>query len=97
MERLTDAQEAELKSLAEIAEDEIDFSDIPDLPDELLDPSKAKRGLLYQPVKQEVTVVLDEYVIDWFKKTVPEEKARSEKINSLLMDYIREQKFPARK
>ena len=97
MARLTDAQEAELKSLAEVAEDGIDFSDIPDLPDELLDPSKAKRGLLYRPVKQEVTIVLDEYVIDWFKETVPEEKARSEKINSLLMDYIREQKFPARK
>jgi hypothetical protein len=54
--RLTRAQLAELKSLAALADDAIDRSDAP----ELLDWSGAKRGLFYRPVKQQLTLRLDE-------------------------------------
>lgn len=97
MAKLTKQQEAELQALAEMSDDDIDFSDIPDLPDAAIDPAKVKRGLLYQPVNQEVTVLLDRFVIDWLEQNLPDEPARSEIINSILMEYVKEQKFPGRK
>lgn len=56
-------QRAELKSLAALLVDAVNTSDAP----ELLDWSGAKRGLLYRPAKQQLTLQLDADVIAWFK------------------------------
>ena len=90
----TEAQKAELKALEEMRDEDIDLSDIPERP---INWSKARRGLFYQPVKQQVTLTLDEYVIDWFEEEEPDEAARHEAINQALIEYIRDQKFPNRK
>ena len=94
MAKLTEEQKAELKALEEMPEEEIDLSDIPERP---IDWSKARRGLLYQPVKQQITLTLDEYVIEWFEENHPDETGRYESINQALIEYIRDQKFPNRK
>lgn len=61
--KLTDAQLANLKRLAERPDDEIDFSDIP----EVTDFSGFEVGKLYRPVKESVTVRLDADVVNWLK------------------------------
>lgn len=63
----TKRQEAEIAALAALANEEIDTSDIP----EILDWSAAKRGLLYRPVKQQITLRLDANVVAWFKASTP--------------------------
>ena len=94
MTRLTEQQKAELKALEEMPEEEIDFSDIPEGP---LDPSRIRRGVFYIPVKQQVTLTLDEYVLNWFEETEPDEKNRSAAINQILIEHIQDRKFSRRK
>ena len=91
MTKLTDDQQAELRSLAEMSEEEIDFSDIPNRP---VDWSTAQRGTMYQPIKQRTNLTLDEYVIDWFEENEPDETARHEAINQILLEYIMRKRFP---
>ncbi len=93
MAELTEQQKAELQALAEMSDDEIDLSDIPERD---IDWSTARRGLFYRPVKLEATLTLDKYVLDWFEEKVPDEKARHEAMNEVLVEYIRDQKFPNR-
>ncbi len=93
MTKLTEQQKAELKALEEMRDEDIDLSDIPEGP---IDHSKGRRGLFYQPVKREVTITLDKYVLDWFEEKEADEKARHEAMNEVLLEYIRDQKFPNR-
>ena len=87
---LTERQKKELEAIRNLPDELIDMSDAP----EVLDWSNARRGVLYQPVKQETTLTLDEYVIDWFRRNEPDEQARYEVINQILMEYIRVKTFP---
>ena len=59
-----------------------------------MDPSKMKRGTFYCPIKQEITLTLDEYVIGYFEANEPDETDRHEAINKILLDYITQRKFP---
>ena len=93
MAELTEQQKAELQALAEMSDDEIDLSGIPERD---IDWSTARRGLFYRPVKREVTLSLDKYVLDWFEEKQADEKARHEAINEVLIEYILDQKFPNR-
>ena len=62
-ESLLERQRAEIEALAALPDDEIDTSDLP----EIRDWSGARRGLLYRPVKQQITLRLDADVVAWFK------------------------------
>ena len=64
---LTKEQKAEIKALANLPDEKIDTTDIP----EILDWSGAKRGLLYRPVKQQITLRLDADVVAWFRANAP--------------------------
>ena len=59
------AQLAQLTALAALPDDKIDTTDIPQAAAEnwLL----ARRGALYRPIKQPVTIRLDADVLHWFK------------------------------
>ena len=46
------------------------------------------------PVWQETTRTLDEYVIDWPEEQEPDESARHEAINKVLLEYIARKRFP---
>lgn len=83
----TEQQKAELEALGQMPDEEIDFSDIPEGP---LNPANIRRGMFYIPVKQQATLTLDEYVINWFSEVEPDEKARDEAINRVLIAYIKD-------
>lgn len=91
--KLTDKQRKELEAIRNLPDEKIDTSDIP----EVLDWSNARRGLLYRPVKQEVALNLDEYVIEWFESTYSSGPDMSQAINDILMEHIKSQTFPIRK
>ena len=94
MVKLTDEQKAELESLEKLSDDEIDFSDIPERP---IDWSTAKIGMHYLPDWQNITLRLDQNVIDWFEEHAGDlEKARKD-INQALMDHMWQVRFPGRK
>ena len=94
MVKLTEAQKAELEALEKLSDDELDLSDIPERP---IDWSMAKIGMHYKPDWQDITLRLDQNVIDWFEEQAktPEEAHRD--INHVLMDHIRQVRFPGKK
>jgi uncharacterized protein (DUF4415 family) len=63
---LTDQETAELRKLAELPDAEIDTSDIAEISDEQW--QLARKGHLYRPLKQPVTIRLDADVVAWFKE-----------------------------
>ena len=62
-ERLTADQRSEIDALAALPEEQIDTRDIP----EQRDWSGARRGVLFRPIKQQITLRLDADLIDWFR------------------------------
>lgn len=73
------------REIAALAGEESDTSDIP----EILDWSGAKRGLLYRPVKQQITLRLDADIVAWFKADAPGGRGYQTRINRVLRDYVR--------
>ena len=61
---ITPEIEAELKTLAEMSDDDIDYSDIP----QITDFSGFEVGRFYRPVKETVTMRLDADVLHWLKQ-----------------------------
>ena len=80
----TRKQKAEIAALASLPDDRIDLSDIP----EVRDWSGAKRGLLYRPVKKQLTLRLDADVVAWFKKHAPDGRGYQTDINRALREYV---------
>jgi uncharacterized protein (DUF4415 family) len=80
----TPAQEAELKALAALPEDQINTRDIP----EQKNWSGARRGLFFRPVKKQLTLRLDADLIDWFKIHAPKGEGYQTSINSALREYV---------
>ena len=87
--RLSKQQEAELDALRNMTDEEIDFSDAP----ETLDWSKGRRGEFYEPTKRKVAVVLDQYVIEWFKNNTPNGQDCGDAMNQALLDHIQRVRF----
>jgi uncharacterized protein (DUF4415 family) len=85
--RLTREQLAELEALAARPDDAIDTSDAP----ELLDWSRAQRGLFYRPVKQQLTLRLDADVVAWFKRHTTPKEGYQTRINRALREYVQGQ------
>jgi len=52
------------------------------------DWSRAKRGLFYRPVKQQLTLRIDADVIAWFKNRAREDKRYQTNINHALREYM---------
>ena len=83
--KLTKEQKAEIAALANLSDENINTTDIP----EILDWSGAKRGLLYRPVKQQITLRLDADVVVWFKATAPDGHGYQTEINRVLREHAR--------
>jgi len=83
--KLTEKQGLQIRKLASMPDDEIDTSDIP----EVLDWSGAKRGLLYRPTKQQITLRLDADVLAWFRAAVPGGRGYQTEINRVLREHAR--------
>ena len=82
--KLTDLQKAELKTLAELPDEQIDTSDIP----EVLNWSDARRAVFYRPVRRQITLRLDADVIAWFKQHAPGGKGYQTDINRALRNHV---------
>ena len=77
-------QKAEISSLEGLPDDQINTVDIP----ELLDWSNARRGLLYRPIKQQITLRLDADVVAWFKTHAREGRGYQTDINNALRQHV---------
>ena len=80
---LTGEQKAEIEALAALPEEKIDTSDIP----EILDWSEARRGLLYRPVKRQITLRLDADVVAWFRANAPNGRGYQTEMNRVLREH----------
>ena len=80
----SDVQE-QIRTLEALPEDQIDTTDIP----EILDWSDARRGVLYRPVKQQITLRLDADLIAWFKARARGGRGYQTDINGALRDHVR--------
>ena len=83
--RIHNEQKAEIESLAALSDEKIDTSDIP----EILDWSGARRGALYRPVKQQITLRLDADVVAWFRANTPDGKGYQTEINRVLREHAK--------
>ena len=83
-DRLTPEQRAEIEALAALPEDRIDTKDIP----EQRDWSGARRGALFRPIKQQITLRLDADVIDWFRHHPERDEGYQTRINRALREYV---------
>ena len=81
--KLTREQKAEIEALAALPEEEIDTSDIP----EILDWAGARRGLLYRPVKKQITLRLDADVVAWFRANAPNGRGYQTEMNRVLREH----------
>lgn len=73
--------DAELRALMDLRDEDIDTSDIP----ERTDWYNAVRGKFYRPVKEPVTIRLDADVVAWLKSEGPGYQTR---LNSLLRAWM---------
>ena len=81
---LTRKQNAELEALAALPDDRIDVGDIA----EVRDWSGAKRGLLYRPVKKQLTLRVDADVVAWFKEHARGGRGYQTDINRALREHV---------
>ena len=93
MVKLTEEQKARLEALEKLPDDQIDFSDIPEKP---IDWSKAKIGMFYKPDWQDITLRLDQNVVDWFEENAETPDEAHQEINRVLMKHIRRVRFPGK-
>lgn len=82
--RLSARQEADLRALAELADEAIDTSDI----GEIRDWSGAARGVFHRSVKQQLTLRLDADVVAWFKARAPGGRGYQTQINQALREHV---------
>ena len=71
-----------LARLDAMSDEDIDFSDIP----EVRDFSSWECGRFYRPVKDQVTLRLDRYVLEWFRENHEQYQTA---INAALIEHIR--------
>ena len=74
-----------IEALAALPEEAIDTRDIP----EILDWSDAERGLLYRPVKRQITLRLDADVVAWFRANAPNGRGYQTEMNRVLREHAK--------
>ena len=82
---LSRAQLNQLAKIAALPDDQIDIVDIPEAP--IGNWARARRGDLYRPVKQSVTIRLDADILAWFKQHAADGRYQTE-INRILRQYV---------
>jgi uncharacterized protein (DUF4415 family) len=58
------------------------------IPEAAGDWSRARRGVFYRPLKQQITLSLDADLIDWFKTQATQEEGYQTSINRALREYV---------
>jgi len=81
---LTPTQRAEIDALSALPDDKIDTREMT----EQRDWNSARRGALFRPVKQQITLRLDADLIDWFRRRPLREEGYQTSINRALREYV---------
>jgi uncharacterized protein (DUF4415 family) len=81
---LTAKQRADLDAVAAMPDDKINTADAP----EQVDWSGAKRGLLYRPIKKQITLRIDADLIEWFRQHTTSDAGYQTRINAALRNYV---------
>ena len=76
--------QGQIRALESLPDEEIDTSDAP----EIRDWSNARRGVFYQPEKQQVTVSLDTDIVEWFKAHAREGRGYQADNNGALREHV---------
>lgn len=90
MAEVTGWQKDQIKALYNMPVEEVVFSDVPLKPP---GRSKAKTGTFHRPVIKDITLKLDENVIDWYE-WLEEGKPRDEVLSKALLNHIHRFRFP---
>ena len=77
-------QKAELKAVEDLPDDQIEAANLP----EIFDWSKAQRGILYRPVKQQITLRLDADIVTWFRTHAEGGRGYQTDINRALREHV---------
>lgn len=85
---LSRREQAELARLRDLPDDAIDTADIPEAPAE--NWVNARRGSLYRPLKQPVTIRIDADVLAWFRDKADGRGYQTE-INKVLRSHVASQ------
>jgi uncharacterized protein (DUF4415 family) len=80
---LTNAQQADLKQMAAMADDTTDADDMPELTDAQL--AGMQQGAFYRPVKTQITARVDADVLAWLKS---QGKGYQSRMNAILRDAM---------
>lgn len=75
----------DVERLRNMTDDEIDFTDIPRTTDEMWARGVVRKGLKPTPPKRQLTLRLDEEIVEYFKNQGSGYQTR---INSLLKAYV---------
>jgi uncharacterized protein (DUF4415 family) len=85
---LSRQEHSQLAKLRELPDDAVDTDDIPEAPAE--NWVDARRGGLYRPLKQPVTIRIDADVLAWFKERTSGRGYQTE-INRVLRGHVASQ------
>ena len=87
---LTGWEEDQIKALYNTPVEEVPFSDVPLKP---AGRSKSKTGTFHRPIIKNITLKLDENVVDWYE-WLEEGKSRDEVLSKALLNHIHRFRFP---
>ena len=90
MAEVTDWQKDNIKALYNMPLEEVAVSDVPLKP---AGYSKSKTGTSHKPVVKDITLKLDENVVDWYE-WFEEGKPRDEVLSKALLNHINRFQFP---
>lgn len=76
--------QSRVRALEALPDDQIDTTDVP----QILDWSDARRGVLYRPVKQQITLRLDADIIAWFRAHARDGRGYQTDINGALREHV---------
>ncbi len=83
---LSSLERAQLAKLRDLPDEAIDTADIPEVP--AANWINARRGGLYRPVKQPVTIRIDADVLAWFKDKAADGRGYQTEINKVLRRHV---------
>ena len=86
-EPLDNADHTDYERLHAMKDEDIDFSDIPEITPEIFASAVRRRNFKIIPRKKQITLRVDDDVIEWYKK---QGRGYQTRINSLLRAYMKE-------
>lgn len=87
MKDILERHKGELARLDAMTDEDINFTDMPEITDEQW--SRSRRGRLFRPIKEQVTLRIDADLLAWFKQN--EDKYQTA-INAALREHVERQR-----